>query len=580
MARAVGLDIGTRTIKVVELSGSPKAFKVQRVAVRDVPQAPLVVSEGAEPFDATQATAAVVRELFDTLKLTHDNVAATYDTGTTISREILVPFLEPDKIRKVVKFEAEHHLHSQSVDEVVVNWIKTGETKEGSRLTIFATGKDELVKRLALMRMAGVEPATIDMDATAVYTCADALGLFTEHPNAILLLVGAHTTALMLVVDGKPRMVRTFLLGVGALPPLLSGGMGRAEVSGDLFVPAADLQAREAAARQAQTAELAPRDAHMEFVKKLHREVIRSLASVRQDSPPSVVFLCGGGALLPEVREALQERFGLPVEILDVFQRVDCPDPGPEAAYTGSAVVGAVGSALRLLGHNPLGIELLQDEFAPSNTFEVTRTAAATFVTLLFLMLLGLNLHVGRQQDAAKAVNQRIYYNAAQMFQLAERKYITQVDHKDDATAEKQALSWVRSQPADHLRITKLRTQLIARHRKLQSDLGMAKEIPEVPSATRVMFEIYKALSAVARDELGDHFSIDKMDISERRCSFTIVASDTNSFDQVRALISKSDYLRTRAKNPQQMLEAQSRQKTKEGHESQPFDIKFKDKED
>ena len=321
MARAVGLDIGTRTIKVVELSGSPKAFKVQRVAVREVPQAPLVVPEGAEPFDATQATAAVVRELFETLKLTHDNVAATYDTGTTISREILVPFLEPDKIRKVVKFEAEHHLHSQSVDEVVVNWIKTGETKEGSRLTIFATGKDELVGRLALMRMAGVEPATIDMDATAVYTCADALGLFTEHPNSILLVVGAHTTALMLVVDGKPRMVRSFLLGVGALPPLLSGGMGRADASGDLFVPAADLQAREAAARQTQTTELAPRDARelsprdarelsprdaqSEFVKKLHREVIRSLASVRQDSPPSVVFLCGGGALLPEVREAL-----------------------------------------------------------------------------------------------------------------------------------------------------------------------------------------------------------------------------------------------------------------------------------
>ncbi len=577
MARAVGLDIGARTIKVVELSGNPKAFKVQRVAVRDVPQPPLLVPEGAEPFDAAQATAAVVRELFETLKLPHDNIAATYDTGTTISREILVPFLEPEKIRKVVKFEAEHHLHSQSVDEVVVNWIKTGETKEGSRLTIFATGKEELVGRLALMRMAGVEPATIDMDATAVYTCADALGLFTEHPNAILLEVGAHTTALMLVVDGKPRMVRSFLLGVGALPPLLSGGMGRADAGGDLFVSAADVVARESAA---QTAQLAPRDAHDEFVKKLHREVIRSLASVRQDSPPSVVFLCGGGALLPEVREALQERFGLPVEILDVFQRVECPDPGPDAAYTGSAVVGAVGCALRLLGHNPLGIELLQDEFAPSNTFEVTRTAAATFVTLLFLMLLGLNLHVGRQQDAAKAVNQRIYYNAAQMFQLAERKYITQVDHKDDATAEKLALAWVRAQPFDHLRISKLRTQLIARHRKLQSDLGMAKEIPEVPSATRVMFEIYKALSAVPRDELGEHFSIDKMDISERRCSFTIVASDTNAFDQVRALISKSEYLRSRAKNPQQMLEAQSRQKTKEGHESQPFDIKFKDKED
>jgi hypothetical protein len=165
------------------------------------------------------------------------------------------------------------------------------------------------------------------------------------------------------------------------------------------------------------------------------------------------------------------------------------------------------------------------------------------------------------------------------MFQLAERKYLTQVDHKDDATSEKQALAWVRAQPFDHLRISKLRTHLIARHRKLQSDLGMAKEIPEVPSATRVMFEIYKALSSVSRDELGEHFSIDKMDISERRCSFTIVTSDTNDYDEVKALISKNEYLRTRAKNPQQMLEAQSRQQTKEGYASTPFDIKFKEQE-
>src|SRR5262245_34534795 len=164
MARAVGLDIGSRTIKVVELSGSPKAFKIQRLAIREVPRPPEAPpKEGEEAFDATTATAQVVREIFDTLKLPKEDVCAVFDSGKTMSREIVVPFLEPEKIRKVVKFEAEHHLHSQSVDEVVVNWIKTGETKEGSRLTIFASSKEELVERLAVLRLAGIEPASIDL---------------------------------------------------------------------------------------------------------------------------------------------------------------------------------------------------------------------------------------------------------------------------------------------------------------------------------------------------------------------------------------------------------------------------------
>ena len=56
----------------------------------------------------------------------------------------------------------------KSVDEVVVNWLKTGETKEGSRLTIFASPKEELVKRLAVMRMAGVEPASVIVTVVGV----------------------------------------------------------------------------------------------------------------------------------------------------------------------------------------------------------------------------------------------------------------------------------------------------------------------------------------------------------------------------------------------------------------------------
>jgi type IV pilus assembly protein PilM len=582
MARAVGLDIGSHTIKVVELTGSPKAFRIQRVAVREIPQPPSPEQggqpEGAEPYDRAQVTARAVREVFSSLKLPAEDVCASFDSGTTISREITVPFFEPEKIRKVVKFEAEHHLHSQSVDEVVVNWIKTGETKEGSRLTIFASSKEELVQHLAVMRLAGVEPATIDMDATALFTCADALGLVAKNPNAILLNVGARVTQLLLLVDGKPRMLRSFLLGVAHLPPALpggghGGGVGRAD---DLLVPAAEVAARTAVKGQT---ELAPAGAQIEFVKKLHREVIRSLASVRQDAPPTVVYLSGGGSLVTDVKEALQERFGLPVERLNVFDHAPCRDPGVDPAYVGSSIPGAVGCALRLLGHNPLGTELLQDEFAPSNTFEVLRTAAATAVTLLFLVLLGLNYKATREHDAARALNTRIYNAAGKMFANAERAYLMKVDAKDEGSADKAVAAWLKGQPPDHTRIGNLRRHLVNRHRKLQSDLGMAKEIPEVPSATRVMFELWRALSAVPRDELGEHFAIVKLDVSERRCTFTIEATAPEVFDQVRALVTKNDYLRGRAKDKQRVLEAQSRQKTNEGHESQGFEIKFEEQD-
>jgi type IV pilus assembly protein PilM len=574
MARAVGLDIGSRSIKVVELSGSPKAFKIQRLAIREIPRPPdTPPAEGAEPFDQQAATAEVLRDVFDRLKLPREEVCATFDSGTTMSREIVVPFFEPEKIRKVVKFEAEHHLHSQSVDEVVVNWIKTGETKEGSRLTIFASSKEDLAQRLTVMRLAGIEPASIDLDCTAAYTCCDAMGLFAANPNAILLEVGAHVTSLMLVVDGKPRMVRTFLLGVGNLPAALPAP-DRVGSAGDLFVPASALQA---APQGPATAELTTRDAHMDFVRKLHREVTRSLASVRSDAPPTIVLLGGGGALLPEVREALQEKFTLPVERINVFDHAECKDQGPDPAYSGAVITGAVGCALHLLGHNPLEIELLQDEFAPSNTFDVVRTAAATAVTLLFLVLLGLNLLENREKQAALDLNDKLFAPFQQMFSMAEVKYLDKVEHTEKAKAEKTVTAWLRALPRNEKRIAMLRGRLIERHNRLKDMLGQAKDVPPVPSALQAYFELVKALSEIPRDQWGDWFEIEKFECSERRCLFTIITSQTKDIDEVVRLVAKSEYFRNRAKDQGIVVKQGAGSRNAKGHETQAFEVRFKE---
>jgi len=162
MARAVGLDIGTRTIKVVELNGSPKSFKVMRVITRPIPEVDPDPPEGETPKELEELISDEVREIFTSLKLPKDDVCVSFDSGVTVFREIVVPFLEDDQIRKVVKFEAEHHLHSQSIEDVIVNWVKTGESRDGSRLTIFASPKAPLEKLLLVLRGAGIEPSSID----------------------------------------------------------------------------------------------------------------------------------------------------------------------------------------------------------------------------------------------------------------------------------------------------------------------------------------------------------------------------------------------------------------------------------
>jgi cell division ATPase FtsA len=451
--------------------------------------------------------------------------------------------------------------------------------------------KADLTRRLAVLRRAGVEPASVDLDITALYGAYDAMGVFKEHPNVILIDLGAHSTNLVLVVDGRPQFLRTFLLGSATLEEEVSRELGvsvregRSRVKAvagprtdDLLVPAASLDPEEPEGAKALSAspEDALADRRLKFVKKFHLEVYRSLMGVKPSSPPDRILISGGGALLPDVAASLGEKFGLPVERIDVLDRVDCKDAGSDPAFATVAIPVAVGCGLRMLGHNPLGIELLQDEFAPRNTFDVVRVTAATAVTLLFLVMLGL-FFVARQRLRAETYTyERVYVDAARIFRTAEERYLQDVGRQSEEQAKKTVDKWLGELEKDHTRISALRSRLVKRHRDLEQNLGLAKEIPKVPSAVQVMYELYAALSSVKREDLGDWFQIDKMEVNERRLTFTIVVSDGAAFDTVPKLLAKSAYFRERAKNPLAVAEAGARQPVG-GKWRGDFELKFKE---
>src|SRR5436190_21661054 len=98
MPRAVGLDLGTRLLKLVELSGSAKSFKIHRIVVHPVPD-----GTGEE---AETARVELLRTLFHDNKLAKDDVCAAFDAGSTVFRDVSVPFREDDQIQRVVRFEA------------------------------------------------------------------------------------------------------------------------------------------------------------------------------------------------------------------------------------------------------------------------------------------------------------------------------------------------------------------------------------------------------------------------------------------------------------------------------------------
>ncbi len=594
MPRAIGVDVGDHSIKVVELTGNARSFKVQRVAIRPIPEDAEAddaivaeIREGDETEEAPpkpsrdERVAEAIAGIFREFALPKEDVCAALRARTSMIREINVPFFEDDQIRKVVRFEAENHLHSQSIDDVVINWVKTGATKDGSRLTVFASPKDRLAELIAVLRRGGVDPSAVDLDSTAVYTALDAAGIFTAHPTCVVLHVGATSTNLVLVVEGRPRVFRAFPLGTGTLERTIAReteGIRHAPRRDDLFVRAGDLPAPpgtpETAKSLVQHATDLVADEREAFVQKLHREVIRSLAAVRTETPPDRLLLTGGGALVEGVAESLATRFGLPVERLDILEHIPAKDRGPDPVYAGAALTPAIGCALRMLGRNPLRIELLQDEFAPRNAFDVIRTALATFLTLGFLAIAFLTWSAKQELVAEKIkFNDRLAV-AKHIFRGAEGLYLRQVDSLSDQESDQRVQRQLAQWEGEPSAVKRIASHLIRRLDFLRDQMGLSERIPQLPSALEAMTAVYQALGPA--ESQFPYLRINKMQIRATNLSLTVFADSNETVEKVRELLAASPYVKERATGRGATVEAGSL--AREGdYFRQEFTINFRE---
>ena len=393
MGKAVGLEIHPRGGRAGELVGTSKKVKVTRYFDR------AVTSRGGQPDP--EELREVLGEIFKSLP--KNSVIGCVEAHDTITREIPVPFKSDDQIRKVIKYEAEHHLHDCDAEDVIVQYAKVGESKEGTNLLVFAAKKDEVSRRIEACRDAGVELLGLDLDANAVLSATSFAGVLDESPECVLLNIANRSTEIVFVRDGALRAVRSVRMGVDSITLGLARDMdiefGEADVklheiasgseAGDLIVPA-DGGLDDKPDTEKSHSELERdlfRQKRDEFVKRLKREFVRSSAALR-GADTTRILVTGPGLLVPGLLDLLAERIGQPLE---TFQPSDCFPAGKMNGDTedfdaNSAV--ACGLALKGLGAAAINLDFRQEELKVANKFELLKGALAVSVTLLFVALM------------------------------------------------------------------------------------------------------------------------------------------------------------------------------------------------
>ena len=388
MAKAVGLDIGSRACKVAVLSGGTKGARLLRFAEKEYE-----LGEAGALTPAVVLTA--VRQALSDARAPRNSVCAAIAAEQLTLREITVPFTEDDQIKKVVKFEFEPHLHSAAIEDVVLDYVKTGAARNGTRLLVFAAAKDMLRSRLAQLKEAGVDPLHLDVDVAALYNTARQSKALEQHPNCLIIDIGARTTKTLLVQDGRLKVARSIRLGAqSASQRLTSQFEGDADAARRAMEDAAGVEALAQPPERASTLEIvasvraiesaAAGAQESEFLSRVLRETQRTLPILGEDKPLTRIFLTGLGASRPNARERIAEHYGVEVEDLPTLTAVSHSLPPSEADRVAASGAVAIGSALKVLGIDAGEIDLRREEFRFARTFDAVKVALATGVTLVF----------------------------------------------------------------------------------------------------------------------------------------------------------------------------------------------------
>ena len=339
----VGLDIGSHTIKVVELEPqSGKSYRLARWGI-SAPLAEAIVD--GEIMDRQLVTDAI-SNLLESRGIASRSVVAAVSGRAVIVKKITMNRLSAEDAQQAVYWEAEQHV-PYDINDVSLDFEILGPSPTDPKqmqVLLVAAKKDMVMSFGDLMREAGLSPLIVDVDSFAAQNALEANYDFGAQEVVAILNIGAEITNINIVQAGVPYFTKDL------------------QVGGNSFIEAAqrkfNLSQTEAAeaVRAGSSANLEIGPVIEQACESLATALERAQAYLRTAGEAGAltrIMMCGGSALTPGLAEFLNRRFSIPAEVANPLARIS-HDPalfeGQDIMKVAPLLTVGIGLALRRQG--------------------------------------------------------------------------------------------------------------------------------------------------------------------------------------------------------------------------------------
>ena len=211
--RAIGLDIGTHSVKAVQMSRSRGKLHIDEVGYA-------TIDRNRFNSDPISAQAESITEALRAVQLKGSILVAALPGQTVVIRYPRLPDVPLHQLDEAVEREAGKNI-PYDLEEVYLDWSKLTEIEENEerqvKILLVAAKHEVIDSRLEVLDAANVQPAVLGVDCLAVADAAEACDYLRVGETVALINIGHSSASIHFLKDGISNFIRDVSWGAREL---------------------------------------------------------------------------------------------------------------------------------------------------------------------------------------------------------------------------------------------------------------------------------------------------------------------------------------------------------------------------
>jgi len=305
----LGLDIGTQTIKAVQIAKDNRSRSLLAAGYVATPYRELTSNSTRDE----QVVAESINKLVHDMKVTTAEVSASLPSYKVVTRVIEVPQMSDSEMESSIQWEAEQYI-ALPLSKVKLDYCVISQNNAIKRMKVLlvAAPISMVEKYIRIIKLAGLNPVSLETEIIA------AVRSITESvptlPNLLVFTIGATTSEIAIIRDYALIYAKSYPIGGSTLTRAIAEELGFELSQAEEYKKTYGLEEDKLEGKIVKI--LTP------FFTNLFKEIEKTIVYYKEQYPKEEVgniVVAGGGAKLPGLVSFITQYLNLNSQVCNPF---------------------------------------------------------------------------------------------------------------------------------------------------------------------------------------------------------------------------------------------------------------------